>query len=420
MQNQGGTEFANLHREVQKLSDSSRDTAQKMAQMQVTAKKMESEYRALLEQAVHDPNTGRQYLPNMTQILLEQFGVLENELRAEKDANQQLIYAANQVVTDCNDAMTHRYGSKVVPKRKQTAAARSTHKQCRDTEYATIADRDTKCISPTYYNHDNPSSTSENMHHYENHNAGEEDSTVEICKGNQDYYTNPNPGDLAWYGAEGNYGADTGFAPSVDLDAAIEQANACVAHLEHGKQCDRDQSTFEVTFCLYSQELRDTCADHDTCYAAALSDRDATVADVTQLEKEQKLVWISLQKIFCYVNHLNALQQSGDNPTQADITECVNLDPSTEPLNLIKPAADAKTPCDKSTVTFQPGDAKWAEQEGYGGAIPSPPPAASWKLASTPAAPRSEDYSTYIELEPVVACDYHVGGWTTGANPVGV
>lgn len=38
MQNQGGTEFANLHREFKRASDS-HDGAQKMAQMQVTAKK---------------------------------------------------------------------------------------------------------------------------------------------------------------------------------------------------------------------------------------------------------------------------------------------------------------------------------------------------------------------------------------------
>lgn len=418
MQNQGGTEFSNLHRDVQKLSDSSRDTAQKMAQMQVTAKKMESEYRALLEQAVHDPvNTGRPYLPNMTQILVDQFGVLKQELLDEKDANQGLIDAANQVVTDCNTAMTTRYDNKVKPKRAATSADRTAHKECRDTEYAGLGTRDTACISPEYFNHDNPSSTSANMGNYEFHDAGEENDHVEVCKGNQDYYTNPSPGDLAWYGDEGNYGADTGFAPGTDLVAAVEQANTCVAQLEHGKDCDVKQINFETAFCLYSEELRDTCADHEACYNQALSDRDATVADVTALEKEQKLVWISLQKIFCYINHLFALQNEQINPTAADIQGCVDLDPTTEPLNLVKTPADAQTPCDQSTVTHQPGDSQWATDEGYNSpsGIPAPPPKAAWKVAGSAGAPRSEDYSVYIELEPVTSCNYPVS-----SNPVGV
>lgn len=115
------------------------------------------------------------------------------------------------------------------------------------------------------------------------------------------------------------------------------------------------------------------------------------------------MVWISLQKIFCYVNKLVDLETKGTVPTTTDISTCMALEPSTDPLNLIKHTQEPEAECDKSTVTYQPGDSQWAKDEGYGSHIPSPAPKAAWKVD----AGRSEGgYSKYIELEPVNGCTY--------------
>jgi len=357
----------------------------------VTAKKMESEYKGLLEQAVQQPNTGTPWLPNMTELIVEQFNVLEEELKQEKELNQQLITDANAVVTKCNTDMQTRYAGPVTTKRNKVSAERTAHKECRTVETGDVSKRDVACLSPKYQNTDNPSSTDANIQHYTYHSQAEETQNVEICKANPDYYNN---GDSqAWTGTATDF--------STDLLTAIKQANECVGYLEQGKACDRQQRQFEADFCMYAQELRDTCKVHTSCYTQAVADRGVTVEDVTKLEAAQKMVWISLQKINCYVSKLSALEQSGTVPTSADIATCTALDPSTDPLNILKPAADPKDDCDESTVTHQPGDAQWKTDEYSSIAAPSP---AAWKVD----AGRSEKYSEYIEIEPVNGCTYHL------------
>lgn len=333
MQNQGGTEFANLHREFKKASDSSRDSAQKMAQMQVTAKKMESEYRALLEAAVRrEPNTGTPWVPNMTDIITEQFNVLKTELIEEKDENQRLVDAANAAVATCNEVMVNRTRDSVDPLAAANSAARTKHKTCRALETTQVPDRDVQCVPPTYQG-------------------------TPVCEADQDWYNN---------GAVEAWSGDS-FSASTDLNAAIVQAGKCVDYREHGKQCDRDQVNFETAFCLYSQELRETCSVHHSCYNQAIADRSVTVENVGELESAQKMVWKALQKIFCYMDKLKNAGLTGQNPTSQDITDCTALEPATDPLDIEKPAPEAETFCDQGPVQFQPGNSQWDTNE-YGAA----------------------------------------------------
>lgn len=93
--------------------------------------------------------------------------------------------------------------------------------------------------------------------------------------------------------------------------------------------------------------------------------RKVTVDDVTELEKSQKMVWTALQKILCYMGHLEGLEKNGVNPTAGDIQGCVDTTPSTTDLDIDKPAAEEKKVCDTSPVEFQPGDQEWKQNE-YG------------------------------------------------------
>merc|ERR1719201_1942269 len=301
--------------------------------MQVTAKKMESEYKALLEQAVHDdPNTGSPWLPNMTEVIMEQFTVLKDELLEEKDLNQNLITDANNVVKRCNEVMVNRTRDSVVPLETATSNARSKHNTCRTTEDQQVPDRDVQCVTPLYQG-------------------------ASVCEADQDWYNN------------GATEAVTGgtFDAETDLLASIVQAGKCVDYREHGKQCDRDQRNFESDFCLYSQELRETCSVHHSCYNQAIADRSVTVENVGELESAQKMVWKALQKIFCYMDKLKNAGLTGQNPTSQDITDCTALEPATDPLDIEKPAPEAETFCDQGPVQFQPGNSQWDTNE-YGAA----------------------------------------------------
>jgi len=238
-----------------------------MAQMQVTAKKMESEYRAILENAVHeDPlNTGSPWLPNMTDVIMEQFQVLEGELKEERDLNQNLITAANKVISDCNSAMVNRYDKKVMPKRAATTTARGLHDACRDQEDKDIPDRDVQCTEPQYLD-------------------------KSVCDATQDWYNNgklmawpPTCGPTPAHQSACTNGRQVGFdldSDETDLVATIAQAGKCVNYLELGIVCDANQRKFEADFCLYSQELRDTCSTHHQCYTNGVKDKAVTVANV--------------------------------------------------------------------------------------------------------------------------------------------
>lgn len=329
MQNQGGTEFANLHREFKRATESSRDSAQKMAQMQVTAKKMESEYRALLEAAVHKDGP-QQWLPNMTSVIYDQFNLLKTELLEEKTNNQELIDKQNRDVADCNARMATRTTNNVDPLKTATGTSRDTHRACREIERGQVPDRDIQCVSPTY--DDKP-----------------------ICEADQDYYNN---------GAKEAV-SEQSFSADPALPAAIVQAGLCVLYREKGKQCDRDQVQFQANFCLYAQELRATCQEHDTCYDRTMRERSDTITDISALEASQKQVWKALGKIFCYMDHLKALADSNKDPTQADLQGCIDKDIPTNELDITKPDAAPKDTCDLTPVQFNPGMSQWQTNE-YG------------------------------------------------------
>lgn len=88
-----------------------------------------------------------------------------------------------------------------------------------------------------------------------------------------------------------------------------------------------------------------------------------TAKNVEELEAAQKMVWISLQKIFCYMDKIKDARKTGMNPTAADITSCTSLQPPTTELDISYPTPEPETYCDQTTVQYQPGDSQWAADE---------------------------------------------------------
>jgi hypothetical protein len=425
MQNQGGAEYSALHREFTTMTDSSRDSAQKLAQMQVTARKMESEYRQLLEQAVRDPNTGTPWLPNVAKLMEQQFLVLQNELEQEQSANQLIVNQTNAVIVACNTDMQDSLDNEVSNLKSVTSDVRGQHNACRTVEKNTLAARDENCIRPSVQNSDNPSVTAadavkegfasdtksgkawigngwgSNHEDFDFHNRSHENQAATVCKGNQDFFAQFAA--AAWSGDS--------YA-SGQLVAIIEQANACATSLEHGKDCDQKQKQFEADFCLFSQALRDTCSTHTSCWEAAVDARKTTLLDINKLEAAQKQVWIALKKIQCYVGHLVNLQETKTQPTLQSITDCTELKPDTSALDINKgdPATWTKAVCDDKDVKYQPGDAEWklAEYEDFGfwdqntGSHYLDKP---WKRKEG----RTYNYANYYELEKVTSCAGQVG-----------
>lgn len=262
---------------------------------------------------------------------------------------------------------------KVQPKRTATSNARGAHNACRTQEDKDIPDRDVQCTEPEY-----------------------QDKTV--CDADQDWYNNGRL--MAWppNGPKGfTNGPQVAFeleSDETDLIATIAQAGKCVNYLELGIVCDANQRKFEADFCLYSQELRDTCSTHHSCYTKGVADKAVTVANVQELEAAQKMVWVSLQKIYCYMNKLKDAGIAGKNPTAADIQTCTDLQPSKEPLDIDYPAEEPETYCDQTTVEFQPGDARWKSDE-YGKA-----PFTNANIGKV------DTLGNYVEMESITACSY--------------
>lgn len=310
-------------------------------------KKMESEYRALLEKAVADPDTGTPWAPNMTSVIMDQFNILRDELLQEKDTNQKLIDDANDVIKACNSGMKTRYEKKVLPLRGSVTGLRDDHTKCRGIQSDNLPDREVQCKPPKFANQDNPTVA-----------LGHSPGVQDLCSADQDFYAESTK--TAWTGDKSDYQG------GVTLSSAIVQANKCVDYLEQWKACNNTQSNFEEAFCEYSLELRDTCSDHDECHADAVVARNELVAKVLALEGEQKMVWTSLQKIFCYMGHLVKLEKERIQPTAADIAACTKYQPTTTPLDIERNKAEDiedKAKCDKSTVEYQPGDSNWRQDE---------------------------------------------------------
>lgn len=298
-------------------------------QMQKTAEDMEEFYRSMLEQAVKsqsldDQNpvvTNKGYLDKVE----EQFGLLEDELKTEKGLNQKLVTDTRQTVQNCNSARGAGFAGEngAVSLKGKMSDARNTHEGCRDTENVYITQMETNCGK---------------------------------FQGAQKCST-----DQEWY--------ETASFQDVVAKAVVCKQNVSAVATK-AADCDVKQGVFEKKFCVYASKLETVCSEYDSCYTAAKSAYEVVEADVKEIEDSQKLVWLILQRVRCYIDALETVDATS-KPTEDMITNCKAGSYSADILTIeYKPLPDRDLCLDHPDVKDEPtankpGSVGWEAQE-YG------------------------------------------------------
>lgn len=306
----------------------------KLADLQLTTKRMETEYKAMAKAIINkeiDPKTGRPYEAprgtDMWDVVEGQFDMLLWQLGEERKTNQKLIDDINQRVKDCNTAHDDAHTE---PKTGVNALLASqqgketAHTDCRANENTKIEERKDSC------------------------GRFVQQKVCEVHQNDYNYFTAATAGDHQ-------------SVPDALLNA-IADATECKTELGHeneqSEKCDNSQAAYELAFCKYDEKLQDTCDTLDSCYSAAIADRTAIVAGVTDLETNQKVVYKMVQKVRCYVV---AMKNKFKTLKDSDISACETMQLDASTLSITKPAAEVKRTCDKSKLQWgAPGDDSWA------------------------------------------------------------
>lgn len=308
----------------------------KLADLQLTTKRMESEYKAMAEAMIKkqfDPATGNPYSDahnkDIWTTVNEQFNVLLWQLDEEKATNTQLIVSATKRVNDCNDARNAAFDEPVTGVKARLKALQDTrdlHKTCRGEENTKIAKRGQSCGEFVAKN---------------------------LCDAHENRY---------------QYFAKTGNDVPTEVLEAVASAQVCktdlAAEVLKSQSCDVKQRTFETAFCQYGEKLTDTCTELDVCRERTVRERDQVVAGVSELEANQKIVYRMVQKVKCYVE---AMRGKFKTLTQADIQKCEDENHTTgadNALTVEKKTPQPKQPCSLAVLdNGLPGAASWVTAE---------------------------------------------------------
>lgn len=310
----------------------------KLADLQLTTKRMETEYKAMAYAIINkeiDPATGNPYeapkAAAMWSTVNEQFNLLLEQLDSEKAVNQKLLDQAHANVAQCNTDRNTAYTETdgVNDRDQQTTDDRTSHTDCRTSENAHIEVRNQNCSA-----------------------------FVEkaLCDAHENDYN--------YFVASDDVGPNYQSVPQALLDA-IEHAEDCKDSLHKEKlvsqDCDAKQRTFEMAFCMYDLTLRTTCTALDSCYSAATADLNLVNTSVAELETNQKVVYKMVQKVKCYVDAMSA---NFKTLTASHIKTCEDQKHDASKLDISYKPVVPKVACDLSKLSHGvPGDASWATQE---------------------------------------------------------
>lgn len=259
--------------------------------MQQSTRQMEDQYKAILNNVVtsgswDDPKTGNPWVPNKAIILDPVQKVIEDmegELGEQKQLNTNIMGSHTQAIEKCNTDRDAALNGPVFGLKGEMQGARGVHSDCRGAEDSAITSMESQCSKF---------------------------DKLDKCGHEQNWFAAL---------AEGEQGTGT-------LDAVVKQAVSCKAGIAatSGKsaECDRTQDVFKEAFCNYASELQDTCDAHNDCYTAQTSNWDAASTSITQLEKEQKVIYRVMQRIRCYLDLLFGAENGSKPPSQADIEKC--------------------------------------------------------------------------------------------------
>lgn len=316
----------------------------KLADLQLTTKRMESEYKAMAHAIINkqtDPKYGNAYTAprgkDMWDTVEQQFDVLLWQLDEEKKTNQALIDNANQRVKDCNSAADDAYtaeGSGVNALLSKQNGARAVHSSCRSSENGKIEERKDSC----------------------GRFVGQK--LCEAHDNKYDYFTKATPGDYQ-------------SVPEALLHA-VREAKECktelAAEVAQSNTCDGLQDEFELAFCQFDQKLTDTCNTLNTCYADATKDRTAIVTGVTELETNQKVVYRMVQRVICYVSKMKSNFKTLTNEMIEGCEQQSYVNEADSKLTINKPKEDPKRECTHKPLLKwgAPGDDAWKTHEYSG------------------------------------------------------
>lgn len=256
-----------------------------------------------------NPATGNPWVPNKTGVLqpVEQvINSMQEELSEQKNLNTYIMGNHSADIRTCNSVMDNGIKSSGVSDLQSFQGARSTHSGCRSDEIKQIGYMEANC------------STFDSM------------SKV-TCNKEQD-----------WFAALDEKKSGVG-----SLQAIVDQAAVCKSDIGKTKSiaddCDNKQTTFNDAFCTYRCTVDTICGTHAKCYAQAVDYYGKAKTSITQLEKEQKAIYRTLERIRCYLDLLIE-KADGSMPTAEAIAKCEEktpLDDSSLTVDYDKPAAAA-------------------------------------------------------------------------------
>lgn len=274
--------------------------------MQHSAQGVSDAYKHLLESMVKsgsktDPATGTPWVPSKSilEIVRNQFISLEDDLKLQYQTNQHIMGNHTQFVKNCNQDRRDAFSATAVGVKalKNTMQqARKDHTTCRYEEDDEIDDMEARC---------------------------DEFKNSTRCEPGGDR------SDQNWF-ASSNMST---YQPSPwnTLRATIDRAKNCREEVlnvtETAQRCDGLQQAFEEAFCKYEKKLTDTCSTHTDCYSQAVSNKNQAEGTISELEREQKLMFRMIQRVHCYLDLLFKAEGAGGNgapemPGQSDITAC--------------------------------------------------------------------------------------------------
>lgn len=309
--------------------------------MQQSTREMEDQYKAILNNVVttgswDDPKTGNPWVPNKAIILdpvLKVIEDMEGELVEQKDLNTNIMSSHTQAIEKCNTDRDAALHGPVATLKGKMQSARGDHSDCRGQEDTAINTMEAQCSKF---------------------------DKLDKCGHEQNWFAAL---------AEGDQGTGT-------LDAVVKQAVSCKAGIAatstKSGECDGKQDAFKESFCDYASDLQETCDNHHDCYTAQTGNWDAASSSVTQLEKEQKVIYRVMQRIRCYLDLLFGAEAGVKVPTQSDIDTCVSTNHEAKADSDLTIDYGQKAPVGKcydadvvkdESVDNRPGSAEWSAAE---------------------------------------------------------
>lgn len=278
--------------------------------MQNSAQRVSDSYKHLLESMVKsgsktDPLTGTPWVPSYTILeeVRKQFELLEADLKIQYQTNQHIMGNHTQFVINCNVDRQNAFSGAggVVALKNTMQTARDDHTTCRNEEDDEIDDMEARCDEFKNSTRCEPKDSSD-----------------------QNWFASTN---MSTYQP----------SPWNTLRATIDKAKECRTEVlnvtETAQRCDGLQQAFEEAFCKYEKKLTDTCSEHSECYEQAKSNKDQAQGTISELEKEQKLMFRMIQRVHCYLDLLFKAEGVGGNnaqmPGQSDITACNGITANT-------------------------------------------------------------------------------------------